>query len=143
MEKAPLISSRHHCPSLPEYGLAKISAAICSFLQAFHQQQPKETSWLNPSWGRVWSIFLAQPRLLLLWLSNPARILQEATPAALGGRPAPMRHCSACWEITSVLGAGEECGHGSVAAPETSAREHLPRPALAWCTHPVAPFALG
>lgn len=37
--------------SLPAYSLAKVSTAICSFLQAFHYQQPKETSWLNPAGG--------------------------------------------------------------------------------------------
>lgn len=55
--------------------------------------------------------------LFLLWLSNPVRIVKEATPAALGSRPAPMRH-HLCLprSSTAVLGAGGERGHRSGAA---------------------------
>lgn len=55
--------------------------------------------------------------LFLLWLSNPVRIVKEATPAALGSRPAPVRH-HLCLprSSTAVLGAGGERGHRSGAA---------------------------
>lgn len=99
--------------------------------------------------GRVWCIFLARPWLFLLRLSNPARIVEEATPAALGSCPASMRH-RLCLpgRCASVLGAGGECGHCSGAALRapvlgTSSRDYLSSPALARGTRPGALFALG
>lgn len=81
--------------------------------------------------------------LFLLWLSNPLRIVKEATPAALGSHPAPMRH-HLCLprSSTAVLGAGGEPGHCSGAArsgpvPGTTSSA-LPQGAHAW-----APFAPG
>lgn len=82
------------------------------------------------------------PGLFLLWLS---RIVKEATPAALGSHPAPVRH-RLCLPGEMHIHAGgwrgawawlRGCSQG------TGARDHLPSPALPWGTCPAALFALG
>jgi len=78
--------------------------------------------------GRVWCIFLARPRLFLLWLSNPDRIIEEATPAVLGSREAsPLPSGETCIHAGGWQGAWAPlrgCSQGA------SARDPLPSPVL-------------
>lgn len=106
--KSPPISSRRCSLSLPTYGQAKVSTASFPLVAAQGNLLAKSCR------GGFGAFSWHSPGLFLLWLS---RIVKEATPAALGSHPAPVRHrLCLLRRCTSMLGAGEERGHGSGAA---------------------------